>query len=92
MLLAVVDAEYKFLYVDVRCNVRVSDGGVFNRCSLYHALETGTVELHPPTTPLPGQTQPVPYFFVAVDAFAMRNYIMKAYPFKDQQAPNQIFN
>jgi len=46
----------------------------------------------PPTIPLPGRTQPVPYFFVAVDAFAMRNYIMKAYPFKDQQAPNQIFN
>ena len=45
MLLAVVDAEYKFLYVDVGCNGRVSDGGIFNRCSLYHALETGTVEL-----------------------------------------------
>ena len=91
VLLAVVDAEYKFLYVDVGCNGRVSDGGVFNRCSLYHALETGTVEL-PPAIPLPGRTQPVPYFFVADDAFAMRNYIMKPYPFKDQPAPNRIFN
>ena len=43
-LLAVVDAEYKFLYVDVGCNGRVSDGGVFNRCSLYHALETGLLD------------------------------------------------
>jgi len=43
MLLAVFDAEYKFLYVDVGCNGRVSDGGLFNRYSLYHALETGTV-------------------------------------------------
>ena len=45
MLLAVVVAEYKFLYVDVGCNGRVSDGGIFNRCSLNHALEIGTVEL-----------------------------------------------
>jgi hypothetical protein len=66
-------------------------GGGFNRCSLYHALETGTVKLSP-VIPLPGRTQPVPYFFVADDAFAMRNYIMKPYPFKDQPAPNRIFN
>ena len=91
VLLAVVDAEYRFLYVDVGCNGRVSDEGVFNRCSLYHALETGTVGL-PLAIPLPGRTQPVPYFFVADDAFAMRNYIMKPYPFKDQPAPNRIFN
>jgi hypothetical protein len=77
MLLAVVDAEYKFLYVDVCCNGRFSDG-VFNMCSLYHALETGTVELSL-AIPLPGRTQPVQYFFVADDAFAMRNYIMKPY-------------
>ena len=88
MLLAVVDAEYKFLYVDVGCDGRVSDGGVFNRCSLYHALETGTVGL-PPAIPLPGRTQPVPYFFVADDAFAMKNYIMKPYPSKINQHPTK---
>ena len=41
---------------------------------------------------LPGRTQPFPYFFIADDAFAMINYIMKPYPFKDQPAPNRIFN
>jgi hypothetical protein len=46
----------------------------------------------PPPIPLPGWTQPVPYFFVADDAFPTRNYITKPYPFKDQPAPNRIFN
>jgi hypothetical protein len=46
----------------------------------------------PPTIPLPGQTQQVRYFFAADDAFAMRHYIMKPYPFKDESAPNRIFN
>jgi len=86
VLLAVVDTVYMFLYVDIGCNGRVSDGGVFNRCSLYNALYIGTVE-PPPAIHLTGWTQPVPYFCVA-----MRSYIIKPYPFKDQPARNQIFN
>ena len=29
IVLAVVDADYKFIYIDVGCNGRVADGGVF---------------------------------------------------------------
>jgi len=74
VLLAVVDVEYKFLYVDVGCNGRVSDRGVFNRCSLYHALETGTVEF-PPPIPLPGRTQPVPHLFFHYEALSLQRSI-----------------
>jgi len=48
VLLAVVDPAYKSMYVG--CNGRASDGGLFNRCSLYQALETGIAML-PPTIP-----------------------------------------
>jgi hypothetical protein len=91
VLLAVVDAEYKSMYVNVGCNGRATDGGLFNGCSLYQALEIGIAML-PPTKPLPCQTQPIPHFFVADNAFATRHYIMKPCPLKDQPAPNHIFN
>jgi hypothetical protein len=61
--------------------------GVFNRCSMYQALETGTIKLSP-TIPIPGWTWPIPSFFVADDTFAMRY----SCPFKDQLAPNRIFS
>ncbi|XP_039948597.1 protein ANTAGONIST OF LIKE HETEROCHROMATIN PROTEIN 1-like [Bactrocera tryoni] len=33
VLMAVVDASYKYLYIDVGCNGRISDGGIFSKCS-----------------------------------------------------------
>ena len=42
VLLAVVDADYKFLYVDIGCNGRISDGGVFRNSTLSTALEQNT--------------------------------------------------
>lgn len=39
VLLALADANYKLIHVDVGCKGRISDGGVFNRCTLYNAIE-----------------------------------------------------
>ena len=51
VLLALVDQNYKFLLVDVGCNGRISDGGVFQSSTLYKALKTGEMNL-PLATPL----------------------------------------
>ena len=48
ILLAVVDANYKFIYIDVGCNGRISDGGVFKNCSLFNAMENNTLQIPPP--------------------------------------------
>ena len=39
--MAVEDYNYCFTYIDFGCNVIASDGGVFQNCSLYTALENG---------------------------------------------------
>ena len=44
----VVDANYKFIHVDVGCNGRVSDGGVFRNCNLFTAIENNTLNMPTP--------------------------------------------
>ncbi|XP_050302766.1 putative nuclease HARBI1 [Anthonomus grandis grandis] len=39
ILMAIVDGNYNFIYVDVGYNGRALDGGVFAQCSIFAALE-----------------------------------------------------
>ncbi|XDV16353.1 hypothetical protein PO909_016107 [Leuciscus waleckii] len=68
VLMALVDSNYRFLYVDVGCNGRVSDGGVFGGCSLQDALKKRTSNI-PVPAPLPESDQlhcaATPYCIVA---------------------------
>ena len=57
VLLVMVDADYKFLCVDVGCNGIVTDGGVFKNSTLYKALETNALQT-PTPRPLPGSNSP----------------------------------
>lgn len=91
VLMALVDANYKFLYVDVARNGRISDGGVFNRCSLSTALEQNTLNI-PPAKPLPNRDVPVPYMVVADDAFALKTYIQKPYSQQQLRGTQRVFN
>ncbi|XP_068212667.1 uncharacterized protein [Palaemon carinicauda] len=71
VLMAMVDANYKFLYVDARAEGGASDGGTWSNCSLHDAVEEYRAEV-PQPEPLPNDDQPVPYHFVGDDAFALR--------------------
>nr|CAI5824130.1 unnamed protein product [Callosobruchus analis] len=42
VLFALVDADYNFLFVDIGCQGRISDGGVFQNSVLYHKI--GSIE------------------------------------------------
>ncbi|KAJ8875092.1 hypothetical protein PR048_022983 [Dryococelus australis] len=46
-----VDANYTFLYEDVGCPGRISDGGVFKNTQLYRKLENRQLLYHNLRTP-----------------------------------------
>lgn len=91
VLLALVDSNYKFIFVDVGCNGRISDGGVFSRSALSSALEDNRLSI-PDSSCLPGSDVSAPYVIVADNAFPLRRNIMKPFPFRNQPAPNRVFN
>jgi hypothetical protein len=48
VLLALVDADYKFLWVDAGCHGSNSDAQIFNGGALKAAIEDGTINFPPP--------------------------------------------
>lgn len=78
VLLAVVDANYKFLYIDVGCNGRVSYGGVFINSSLFAALGSNALNI-PSHEPLLAKVFPLPYMLVTDNAFPLKENIQKPF-------------
>lgn len=92
VLFGVGDANYNFIYADVGCQGRISDGGVFKYTSLYNKMVENKLNI-PPEKALPSRSTPVPYVFVADDAFALTTHVMKPYPGRLCASPaERIFN
>jgi len=70
VLLAVVDAVFRFLWVNVGAEGSCSDAGIFNRSSLAPALQEGTLGLPEPDH-LPHDDVDIPFFLVGDNAFAL---------------------
>lgn len=91
VLLAVVDADYKFIWASVGANGSASDCGVFNRSALEPALRTGRIGF-PPADPFPNDDRPLPYFLVGDDAFPLREYMVKPFGHRYLLHDERIFN
>ena len=45
VLTTLVDANYKFLYVDIGCQGRLNNGAVYQNCSFYKSLTTDQLKI-----------------------------------------------
>lgn len=89
--MTLVDSNYKFLYVDVGCDGKISNGGELDGHSLQDALETRTSNI-PAPSPLPGVDQVVPYCIVADESFPLKEYLMKPYTNFSLSEEQRTFN
>lgn len=80
ILMAAVDANYCFRYIDIGAQGRHSDGGVFDHCSLRHMIEQN--KLHIPEN----------FVFVGYQAFPLKSYLMRPYPRRELNTDCKIFN
>lgn len=91
VLMAVADANSKFLMIDVGSFGKDSDGSVLCNTSFYKRLENGTLKLPSPCN-LPNSNQKVPYVFIGDEAFPLRNNIMRPFPRKQLDDHKSYYN
>ena len=91
ILLALVDAKYKFLWVDVGTNGSSSDAQIFNDCDLRSGIIDGTLDV-PDAEPLPGDDRDMPYFLIGNDAFSLRIWLMKPFSARGLPDEERIYN
>lgn len=91
VLLGLVDADYKFLWVNVGAEGSQSDCGIFNRSALEPALREDRMGF-PRPRPLPHDDKDIPFFIIGDDAFPLRPYLMKPYSDKYLDHDQRIYN
>ncbi|XP_050305028.1 uncharacterized protein LOC126742416 [Anthonomus grandis grandis] len=91
VLLALCDAKYKFIMVDIGSEGRHSDGGIFKNSNMGKRLLENALNVPEPSI-LIDNKDPLNYYIVADEAFSLSTYIMRPYPGKFLPQDKRIFN
>ena len=91
VLKAVCDAKYKFTLVDIGDTGRQSDSSVCANSHLGYAIENGLLNIPQPSKLLQFERM-LPYVFTGDDAFGLKKYLMKSYPFQHLSLVEREFN
>ncbi|XP_040203872.1 putative nuclease HARBI1 [Rana temporaria] len=88
VMLAVVSATYEFLFLDVGKNGCNSDGGAIMQTEFYKRLQNGSLNLPPAEENVEGLN----FVFVADEAFALGENILKPFPMRNLTPEQRIYN
>ncbi|XP_029345916.1 protein ALP1-like [Acyrthosiphon pisum] len=93
VLMAVVDAECKFIMVDVGGYGKNSDGSIFANSNFGERLREEKLDF-PNDKSLPGTEEPMPHVIVGDEAFPLHKNLMRPYPGNAllNNEGNKIFN
>ncbi|XP_031329354.1 protein ALP1-like isoform X1 [Photinus pyralis] len=93
VLLALVDANYKFIAIDVGSYGRNSDGAIFSNSQLGKSLASKSMNV-PHDKPLVEGGEALPLVIVGDEAFPLKNYLLRPYSRQNiaGNEANKIFN
>lgn len=92
VLMAVVDADLRFIAIDVGAFGRDSDSNIFKNWAFGKMLQENRLNL-PEAKPLPGSNgPPLPFVFLGDEAFPLNNNFLKPYPRQNLNNQRRIFN
>ena len=91
LLMAMVDADYKFQWVTVGAAGACSDAQIWNRCDLKRHILQGRIGW-PEGEPLAGQAEVSQYFIAADEAFALQTWLQKPFPRRGLSPEQLIYN
>jgi hypothetical protein len=94
VLMAAVDANLRFLFVDIGAYGRNSDSSVFAASKFGNAIINGKLNLPPdaalPNSPL--EAQKLPHVFLADEAFPLKTCLMRPFSGRGISEERRIFN
>uniref|UniRef100_A0A0P4WI79 DDE Tnp4 domain-containing protein n=1 Tax=Scylla olivacea TaxID=85551 RepID=A0A0P4WI79_SCYOL len=79
IMMALVDANHEFLYVDVGAYGKASDGGVWNKYTLNSVIERNDINIPAPHN-IPFTNRLSPYIIVGDETFPLKQNLMKPHP------------
>ena len=93
VLLAIAGPSYQFIYVDIGSEGKASDGGIWKSSSFYDKLhkQGNPLKIPAPST-IEGIDEPVPYYLLSDDAFALGPHLLKPYPSIGLTKKQRLFN
>ena len=69
--MVLIDAEYKFIWVDTGANGSASDAVIFKHSEMKEVIENGTIGF-PAADPVLKDSRSMPYCIIGDDAFPLR--------------------
>lgn len=91
VLLAIVDADYKFLFVDIGAYGKDCDSSILKDTEFYKRLERGELNI-PDAKPIAPDGLKVPYIFIGDNAFAINEHILKDFSNHNLSVKQRVFN
>ncbi len=89
--MALVDADYKFIWIDVGDNGCASDAQIFNSSELRECMESGDIKL-PDDAPVPNDDRPISFFIIGDDAFPLHTWPIKPFSQRNMEMDECIFD